>query len=61
MTERKKSTEDLYAQLRELEKRSKKKPETLPSKNGVFLLDPTNPHHVEWFQDDEEETNNEGH
>lgn len=44
----------LYEKLRKLDKKVKAKPKTLKSKDGTFLLDPTNKHDREWFENDEE-------
>lgn len=53
MSEEKRSVEELLLEFHELEKYSKRKPRILPSENGLFLLDPNNPHDVEWYEDDE--------
>lgn len=53
MSEQKKSVEKLLLEFHELEKSSKIKTRKLESKDGIFLLDPNNPHDVEWYEDDE--------
>ncbi|UAL49724.1 hypothetical protein K7887_21920 (plasmid) [Sutcliffiella horikoshii] len=53
MTNQKKSVEELLLDLHELEKRSKQKTRVLHSENGVFLLDKSNRHDVEWYENDE--------
>jgi hypothetical protein len=53
VSNQRKSIEDLYLELHKLDSNSKRKPRTLPSENGVFLLDPNNPYDVEWYKDDD--------
>lgn len=53
MSENKRSTEELLKTMSENNKRLKiQKLES--DDQGRLLLDPTNPHHVAWYENDEE-------
>lgn len=53
MAEQKKTAEELLLEFHNLEKNSKIKTRTLPSENGVFLLDKNNLHDMEWYEETE--------
>lgn len=49
--------EELYKKIRELEKKSSKKPKKLQSENGTFFLNPNKKADKEWFEDDGSDDN----
>lgn len=53
MSNQKKSIEELYLELHEIDKKSKRKPRILPFENGMFLLNPSNSLDVEWYENDQ--------